>query len=155
MKIKKTCFSTQLSDLYGIDNYQSHIELGREYWWNWAENSDVYEKTSKHWHKIKITYLRSGCMFYILDDAPEIGEMFCPINCFLASTLILAELDPIKDLGEALGDIESAKFKFCFNDEHTIVKNWPNEREIEIDENEIYKKFKDTSEYLLIKLLEC
>ena len=41
MKIKKTCFSTMLSDLYGRDDYQSHIELGREYWWNWPEDSDV------------------------------------------------------------------------------------------------------------------
>lgn len=155
MKIKKTCFSTQLSDLYGRDNYQSHIELGREYWWNWPEDSDVYRKTNKHWHKIKITYLRSGCMFYILDDAPELGEMFCSINCFLASTLILAEIDPIKDLGKELGDIEAAKNKYCFNAEHTIVKNWPNEREIEIDDEEIYQKFRNSNEYILIKLLEC
>lgn len=155
MKIKKTIFSTMLSDLYGRDNYQSHIELGREYWWNWPENSDVYRKTNKSWHKLKITYIRSGCMFYILTDAPELGEMFCPINCFLASSLILADIDPIKDLGNSLGNIESAKTKYCFNTDHTIVNNWPNEREIEIEDEEIYKKFGNSEEYLLIKILEC
>ena len=154
MKIKKTCFSTMISDLWGRDGYQSHIELGREYWWCWPTDSDVYRKTSKAWHKIKITYIRSGCMFYILTDAPEIGEQFCPLNCFLASSLILSEIDPIKDLGDTLGDIEAAKTKYCFNTDHTIVKNWPNEREIEIDEEEIYKKFGDSLEYLYIKVLE-
>ena len=155
MKIKKTRFSTMISDLYGRDSYQKYLVVGKEYWWDFPEDSDVYRKTNKHWHKIKITYLRSGCMFYILDDVPELGEMFCSINCFLASTLILAEIDPIKDLGETLGDIEAAKFKYCFNDEHTIVKNWPNEREIEIDDEEIYQKFRNSNEYILIKLLEC
>ena len=155
MKIKKTCFSTMLSDLYGRDNYQSHIELGREYWWNWPENSDVYHKTNKSWHKLKITYIRSGCMFYILDDAPELGEMFCPINCFLASSLILADIDPIKDMGEnMLGDIEAAKIKYCFNDDHTIVHNWPNEREIEINDDALYIKYGNSIEYLFIKALE-
>ena len=154
MKIKKTCFSTMLSDLYSRDNYQSHIELGREYWWNWPEDSDVYRKTNKSWHKLKITYIRSGCMFYVLDDAPELGEMFCPINCFLASSLILADIDPIEDLVDSLGNIDVAKIKYCFNDEHTIVNNWPNEKEIEIDEDELIKNFNDSIEYINIKLLE-
>ena len=154
MKLKKTCFSTMISDLWGRDGYQSHIELGREYWWNWPENSDVFEKTKEQWHKIKITYLRAGCMFYILCDRPDLGEFFCAINCFLASTLILADIDPIKDLGDTLGDIEAAKTKYCFNTDHTIVKNWPNEREIEVDDEDIYKQFGNSEEYILIKILE-
>ena len=154
MKIKKTCFSTMLSDLYGRDDYQPYITLGREYWWCWPGTSDVYRKTNKYWHKLKITYIRSGCMFYVLDDAPELGEMFCPINCIMASTLYFAEIDPIKDLGDKLGNIEAAKLKYCFNTDHTVVKNWPNEREIEIDEDDIYNKFRTTSEYILIKILE-
>ena len=27
-----------------------------------------------------------------------------------------------------LGDLKGAKIKYCFNDEHTIVNNWPNEK---------------------------
>lgn len=150
MKINKTCFSTMLSDLYGRDDYQSHIELGREYWWCWPTNSDIYRKTGKCWHKIKVTYIRSGCMFYLLDDAPELGEFFCPIECILASTLIYAEIDPIKDLGDKLGDIEAAKIKYCFNTEHTIVKNWPNEKEIEVDEDDLYNNLGASFEYLEI-----
>ena len=156
MKIKKTCFSTMLSDLYGRDDYQSHIELGREYWYYFDENTEAYKVTHKYWNKIKITYIRSGCLFYILPDAPEVPEDFCPINCYMTSTFILAEIDPIKDLGfEMLGNIEAAKFKYCFDSEHTIVKNWPNERNIEVDDNEIYNKFKDSlEEYIFIKTLE-
>ena len=38
-----------------------------------------------------------------------------------------------------LGDLKSAKIKYCFNDEHTIVNNWSNEKETEIDEDELFK----------------
>ena len=27
-----------------------------------------------------------------------------------------------------LGDLKAAKIKYCFNDEYTIVNNWPNEK---------------------------
>jgi len=150
MEIIKTQFSTQLSDLYGRDGYAPHIEVGREYWWNWPTNSDVYKKTQKSWHKIQITYIRSGCMFYFLTDAPEVGEFFAPIKCFFTSTLILAEIDPIKDLNllSSGENIELCKIKMRFNDEHTIVKNWPNEKRIEIDEEELFNKFGNTSDYL-------
>ena len=141
MKLKKTKLSTMLSDLYGRDNYQSHIEVGREYWYYFSEGSQAYNLTHKYWNKIKITYIRSGCLFYVLSDVPEFKEEFCPTSCFMASTFVCAELDPIKDLGDKLENIEAAKLTYCFDDEHTIIKNWPNEREIEIDEEEIYNKF--------------
>lgn len=127
MKLKKTCFSTCLSDLYGRDGYQSHIEINREYWYYFSRT----ENLSEGWYKIKVTYIRSGCVFYILSDHPEIAENFFPINCFMASSLIFAEIDPIKDLGDKLGDIEVSKKTCCFDKEHTVVKNWPNEREID------------------------
>lgn len=160
MKIKKNCFSTMVSDLWGRDGYQSHIEVDREYWYYFSEDTQAYNLTHQYWNKIKITYIRSGCLFYILSDVPEFKEEFCPINCFMTSTFVLAEIDPIKDLGEEmLGNIEGAKLRFCFDDKHTIVNNWPNEREVEIDENELYDKFykSDNSElladYFLIKAL--
>ena len=144
-----------ISDLYGKDGYQSHIKVGKEYWYYFDEKSDAFKITHKHWNKIQITYIRSGCLFYILSDIPEIKENFCPINCFMSAQFILAEIDPIKDLGkDVLGDLDAAKIKFCFNDEHTIVNNWPNEKEIEIDDDEIYNKFKDSLEYIFIKALE-
>jgi len=142
-----------LSDLYGRDNYQSHITLGREYWWFCPSNHDLFMLTHKNFVKIKVTYIRSRCMFYILPDFPEVDEQFCAIDSFFASSLILADIDPIKDLGDSLGYIEVAKLKYCFNTEHTIVNNWPNEQEIEIDEDEYYKKL-NPEEYLFIKMLE-
>ena len=130
MKFKNVCFSTQLSDLYGEDNYQSHIEEGREYWYYFPRTDELREG----WYKIKVTYIRSGCLFYIFSDYPEIKERFCPINCFMASAFVFAEIDPTKDLANFGDDID--KKLYCFNDDHTIVKNWPNEKEIEIEEEQ-------------------
>lgn len=129
MNLKKICFSTQLSDLYGRDNYQSHIEIGREYWYFFPREPDL----EAGWYKIKVTYIRSGCMFYVFSDHPEIKERFCPINCFMASTLVLAEIDPIKDIGNKLIDIELSKKLYRFDSERTVVKNWPNEEIVEVD----------------------
>lgn len=155
MKIKKNCFSTMLSELYGRDGYQSHIEVGKEYWYFFSEDYAIFKKTQKHWNKIKISYVRSGCLFYVFPDEPDIPEEFCPVSCFMTSRFILAELDPIKDLKGLIDDIDidAAKIEYCFNDERTIVKNWPNEKEIEVDEDEIKEKFGDI-EYMMIKLLE-
>ncbi len=139
-KITKKCFSTVVSDLWGRDNYQEHIVVGREFWWCYPSAHDIAILARRNWVKIKVTYIRSGCMFYICPDFPYIDEQFCAIDSVFASTLILAEIDPIKDLGDKLGDIEAAKLKYCFNTDHTVVHNWPNEREIEIDENKYYSK---------------
>lgn len=130
MKFKKICFSTQLSELYGRDNYQSHIEQNREYWWFFSNDDDV----SYGWHKIKVTYIRSGCAFYVFTDSPEAPERFFPTSCFMASTLVLAEIDPTKDLENFGNDIE--KKLYCFDTEHTIVQNWNNEKYVEINEHD-------------------
>lgn len=151
MKIKKTKFSTMISDLYGRDNYQNYITIGKEYWWNFPENSDVYRATKIFWHKLKITYIRSGCIFYQILDAPNLEEQFCSINCFLASSLILAELDPIQDLKFNI-DIELAKKLYYFDDERTIIHNWDNSNESEIDEDNLLKYY--PNDYMNIKLME-
>lgn len=146
MKLKKTCFSTKLSDLYGIDNYQNHIEVNREYWYYFFGDCDICNTYGTGWYKIKVTYIRSKCMFYIFSDYPDMPEQFCPINCFLASCLVFAEIDPLKDLkNEMSKNIDYNKIKYCFDDKHTIVKNWDNERYIEIDENELEKILNDNS----------
>lgn len=156
MKIKKIFFSTCLSDLYGRDGYQSHIKVGDEYWYYFTENTEVYKVSHKNWNKLRISYIRSGCLFYIFPEFPDISEEFCPISCFMTSKFILAELDPIKDLEGLMSDIdtESGKIRYCFDDEHTIIKNWPNEKVIDIDDEEVYEKFGNSSDYLLIKMLE-
>ena len=133
MKFKKITYSTMLSDLYGRDNYQSHIEVGRDYWYYFPKDSEI----ENGWHKIRVTYIRSGCMFYFFPDNPEVEERFCPLNCFMASQFVLAEIDPEKDLAGILDDIEMAKKMYRFDSEHTVVKNWPNEETVEIEDNDI------------------
>ena len=133
MKFKKITYSTMLSDLYGRDNYQSHIEAGRDYWYYFPKDSEI----ENGWHKIRVTYIRSGCMFYFFPDNPEVKERFCPLNCFMASQFVLAEIDPEKDMAGILDDIEMAKKMYRFNSERTVVKNWPNEETVEIEDNDI------------------
>jgi hypothetical protein len=74
----------------------------------------------------------------------------------MTSRFVLAELDPVKDLKDLLDNIdtEAAKLEYCFDDEHTIIKNWSNEKEIEIDEDELYTKFGNSIEFVMIKMLE-
>ena len=117
-----------LSDLYGRDGYQSHIELGRDYWYYFGKDSEI----EAGWHKIRVTYIRSGCMFYCFPDFPGVKERFFPIDCYMASTLVFAEIDPTKDLNNFS---ESEEKLYYFDTEHTVVKNWLNEAEIEIDKN--------------------
>ena len=149
MKIKKTRFSTMLSDLYGRDNYQEHLIIGREYWWNFPETSDVYRATGRFWNKLKITYRRSGCIFYKIIDAPNIDEQFCPVSCFLSSTLIFADLDPIKDLPFIKEEgIEKCQQIYCFDDTRTIIHNWDNSLESDINEEEFMKEY--PNDYMII-----
>lgn len=127
MKFKKKCYSTKLCDLYGRDNYESHIELGREYW--------LYDDTK--WRKIKITYIRSGVAFYVFTDSPETPEKYMPLGSFIAATLLFAEIDPSKDIADTNNiNLEGLNRLCCFDDEYTVVKNWDNEKEIELTEED-------------------
>lgn len=130
MKFKKICFSTDLTSLYGRENYQSHIKKGREYWCYFSREEGI----NAGWYKIKVTYVRSGCMFYRITNHPEIEERFCATSCYMASTLVVSDIDPSKDLKDF--DDETTKKLYRFNTEHTVVHNWPNEKEIEINEND-------------------
>ena len=149
MKIKKTRFSTMLSDLYGRDNYQEHLIVGREYWWNFPETSDVYRATGRFWNKLRITYRRSGCIFYKIIDAHNLDEQFCPVSCFLSSTLIFADLDPIEDLPFIKEEgIEKCQQIYCFDDTRTVIHNWDNSLESYINEEEFIKEY--PNDYMLI-----
>jgi len=136
-KYKKVRFSTKLYDLYG-DEYTSHIEVGKEYWEYFETGTEIYKKTGQNYNKIKVTYIRSGCMFYTFCDAPELPEEYCSVSSFKAMNLIVAEIDPIKDL-ESIK--ESDKDFYCFDNTYTIVKNWPNEPVSEIDGKKFYNHY--------------
>lgn len=146
MKIKKKCLSTKLMDLYGNKDYKSHIEVGREYWYYFDKGTPIFEATQEHWNKLRVTYIRSGCMFYDFPDAADVPEEFLPISCFMAANFIFAEIDPTKDLDDKTPEL--SKLIYYFDDERTVVKNWPNQRETEINEEEIMEKFGDYYHYL-------
>ena len=137
MKFKKFKLSTTLSGLYGKDNYHSHIEVGKEYWYWFGEETKVWSVTHKHWNKIVVTYIRSGCMFYKVPDVPEISEDYCPLSCYMTSQFEVTELDPIKE--RLFDDVEKAKKLYYFKGYRTVIHNWPNEKEIEISsDGELY-----------------
>lgn len=131
MKIKRTTFSTILYDLYK-DDYQSHIEVDREYWYYFVKGNEIADKYGSGYYKIKITYIRSGCLFYIFSDHKDIAERFCPIDCFMTSRFEFAEINPIEDLKDIISFKDNALYRF--DDTRTIVKNWDNTKYADVDE---------------------
>lgn len=107
--------STMLKDLYGINDYWKHIKVGDELWTDYVENI-----THIKWNKIKITYIRSGVMFYNIIDFDDV-ERYIPLNCFATSVMYVAKLDPHKDLAH-IPNID----KYSFTTEHTEVVNFDN-----------------------------
>lgn len=121
-QLKKTTLSTKLYDLYDKDEYHLHIEVDREYWYYFTTESNIAKKYGSGWYKIKVTYIRSGCMFYIFSDYEDMDEEFCPLKCFMTSQFEFAEINPKKDL-----DIEGDLFRvYRFDDTRTIVIDWDN-----------------------------
>jgi hypothetical protein len=141
MKIKKSRFSTMISDLYGRDSYEYHIKVGREYWWDWPYDTPIGRKHGSGWYKIKVTYVRSHCMFYIFPDYPDVPEQFCGLGSFLASSLVLADLNPKMDLPFIWKEgLDISEKMYCFDDTRTIIHNWDNSQECEVDEDAIIQK---------------
>ena len=144
-KIKKTTLSTQLKDLYG-KNYAEHIIENREYWCFFEITEDVYEVTGQNWNKICISYIRSGVAFYNISGySSQIPEKYIPLDCFRASTLEFAIIDPEKDL-IFTDSIDKNKKRYRFDDTRTTVINWSNEEYCYLDENEM-----DIFDYTLIQ----
>lgn len=84
---ERVIFSTTLKDLYGEEEYAKHIVEGGEYFMFFENGSEVYKKTGKNWNVIKVTYIRSGVVFYIVPDVIEIPEDFFPIGCYISMTI--------------------------------------------------------------------
>ena len=154
MKIKKTIFSTMISDLYGRNGgYEKALKVGREYWWNWSANTPIGQKHGAGWHKIRITYIRSHCMFYIFPDYPDVPEQFCGFGSFLASSLVLADLNPIIDLPDIMKyGIEYSQQMYCFDDTITIIHNWDNSTECDIDEEQFMKDY--PNDYIMLMTMK-
>ena len=134
MRIKRTTFSTILYDLYK-DNYQSHIEVDREYWYYFIKGNEIADKYGSGFYKIKITYIRSGCLFYVFSDHEDIAERFCPIDCFMTSRFEFAEINPTEDLKGEITFKDNTLYRF--DDTRTIVKNWDNTEYVDVDERKL------------------
>ena len=93
--------------------------------------------------KIKITYIRSGVAFFIVQGYPDIDEDFFPVGCVMASLLEYAEINPRKDLDWvdfSVNDYytkEDLEKRYCFCDERTKVLDWDNSKEVELTEDEM------------------
>lgn len=134
MRIKRKTFSTILYNLYK-DDYQSHLEVDREYWYYFAKGNEIADKYGSGYYKIKITYIRSGCLFYIFSDHKDVAEQFCPINCFIASQFEFAEINPIEDIKDIMNLRDPTLYRF--DDTRTIVKNWDNTEYADVDERKL------------------
>lgn len=135
-QLKKTTLSTKLYDLYGKDEYHLHIEVNREYWYYFTTESNIAKKYGSGWYKIKVTYIRSGCLFYIFPDYKDIDEDFCPLKCFMTSQFEFAEINPIEDLKGIINLIKDTTL-YRFDDTRTIVKNWDNTEYVDVDERKL------------------
>lgn len=134
MRIKRTTFSTILYELYK-DDYKSHIEIDREYWYYFVTGNEIADKYGSGYYKIKITYIRSGCLFYVFSDHEDIAERFCPIDCFMTSRFEFAEINPIEDLKDMITFKDNTLYRF--DDTRTIVKNWDNAEYADVDERKL------------------
>lgn len=118
-KVKKYNVTTQLSGLFG-ENYKEHIQVGKKFWWFFDGNSQVFKLSNQHWNKLEITYIRSGVVFYTIENVD--GEFHFEIDSIMAMGLEPDVLDPQKELGATIEHLEM----FYFNSERTQIINFEN-----------------------------
>lgn len=125
MKVKTIL--TNLKDLYGLNYYAEHLRVGDELW---TDEGKFEEITNKKWNKIKITYLRSGVMFFELVGF-DIPEQAVFISSFNVSVMKVAKLDPYKEFPD-----KKWLNNYRFDDTFTEVVNFDNSVDKEINEEE-------------------
>ena len=81
---KDTTWSAALNDLFKNDDeaLQAYIKEGREFW---------YFDTGNSWRKLRVTYVRSGVMFFVFEDEPD-NEKAWFLGSFNAISLIAAQI---------------------------------------------------------------
>ena len=81
---KDETWSSALNDLFSHDDpaAMSYIKEGREFWYFDPGNS---------WRKIRITYVRSGVMFFVFEDEPD-KEKAWFLSSFNAISLVAAHI---------------------------------------------------------------
>ena len=125
--MKAKTLSTTMKDLYGLNYYHEHINVGDEFW---TDAGFIQELTHHKWNKIHVTYVRSGAMFFIVEDA-DIPEQYMGTKSFAASVMIKAKIDPRQEFPDR-PDIDD----FRFDDTFTEVVNFDNSKDKEIPDQE-------------------
>ena len=76
--------------------------------------------TNQHWNKLEVTYIRVGVVFYTIENID--GEYYFEIDSIMAMGLEPEFLDPIKELGETVDNLDNLYFK----SEKTQIVNFEN-----------------------------
>lgn len=78
-------FATSLFDMFGkrSEDIAEYIRPGREFW----------HFDGSNWKKLKVTYVRSGVMFFTFEDKPDTEKAWF-ISSFYAQSLCVAQIYP-------------------------------------------------------------
>ena len=118
---EKFHITTRLEGIFG-KNYKDHIQIGKKYWWFFGENSQVYKQTHQHWNKLEITYIRSGVVFYIVENVE--AEYHFELESIMAMQIEPEFFDPVEELGKKIDDLSG----IYFNSERTVIVNFENSK---------------------------
>ena len=74
-----TTFDTRLYELFCKEDefVKAYIKVGRKFWY--------YDGEKMCWRKLTVTYVRTGVMFFIFDDEPEVEHAW-----FMGSVNVLS-----------------------------------------------------------------
>jgi hypothetical protein len=91
---RNTTFTSLLYDMFGkhYEAIDAYIKEGREFW--------HYDGEKKCYRKLKVTYVRTGVMFFVFEDEPE-KEHAWFIGSFNCDSLLAAQIYPY-EIGELL-----------------------------------------------------
>ena len=105
-----TTFTSCLWEMFGKNNeaIESYIKEGREFW--------HYDGNTNSYRKLKVTYVRSGVMFFVYDDAPD-KEYAWFTGSFNAGSLFAAQIYPYE-----IGTILSKQYEGADKDFPKICK---------------------------------
>lgn len=103
-----TTFASRLYDMFSKDkeSIASYIKVGREFW----------HFDGNRFRKLKVTYVRSGVMFFIFEDTPNIEEAWF-IGSFNSDSLHAAQIYPYE-----IGKLLSKQFANAENSFPEICK---------------------------------
>lgn len=82
-----TTFDTRLYELFCKQdaNVKAYIKVGRKFW--------HYDTEKRYWRKLTVTYVRTGVMFFVFDDEPNVEHAWFT-GSFNALMLHAAEIYP-------------------------------------------------------------